>query len=181
MKKFLFEALFVRFHQDQAANPCGVLAWSYAQSRVFDPPSVFDANAWNPICFMNIHCQHNSANGFTYIFLCQNCLLISFEKTKTRNERFLGRTRNDWASHWTDITQQTGYRLITGLLVPKKGLEPSRLSAHAPETCASTNSATWAFVNCGAKLLKKVKRAKENGKIFHFFEKMSGLRRDKVS
>ncbi len=28
--------------------------------------------------------------------------------------------------------------------MPKKGLEPSRLSAHAPETCASTNSATWA-------------------------------------
>ena len=31
------------------------------------------------------------------------------------------------------------------LFVPKKGLEPSRLSAHAPETCASTNSATWAW------------------------------------
>jgi len=29
-----------------------------------------------------------------------------------------------------------------GLLVPKEGLEPSRLAAHAPETCASTNSAT---------------------------------------
>ncbi len=26
--------------------------------------------------------------------------------------------------------------------VPKEGLEPSRLAAHAPETCASTNSAT---------------------------------------
>ena len=45
IKKFLFEALSVRFSNDQAANPCGVLAWSYAQSRVFDPPSVFDANA----------------------------------------------------------------------------------------------------------------------------------------
>ena len=44
MKKFLFEALFVRFSKDQAANPYGVLAWSYEQSRVFDPPSVFDAN-----------------------------------------------------------------------------------------------------------------------------------------
>ena len=29
--------------------------------------------------------------------------------------------------------------------MPKKGLEPSRLAAHAPETCASTNSATWAW------------------------------------
>ena len=45
MKKFLFEALFVRFSKDQATNPVGVLAWSYAQSRVFDPPSVFDDNA----------------------------------------------------------------------------------------------------------------------------------------
>ena len=43
MKKFLFEALCVRFSKDQAANPYGVLAWSYAQSRVFDPSSVFDA------------------------------------------------------------------------------------------------------------------------------------------
>ena len=32
------------------------------------------------------------------------------------------------------------------LLVPRAGLEPAHLAAHAPETCASTNSATWA---CG--------------------------------
>ncbi len=29
--------------------------------------------------------------------------------------------------------------------VPRTGLEPACLSTHAPETCASTNSATWAF------------------------------------
>ena len=29
-------------------------------------------------------------------------------------------------------------------LVPKAGLEPARISPHAPQTCASTNSATWA-------------------------------------
>ena len=29
-------------------------------------------------------------------------------------------------------------------LVPRTGLEPACLSTHAPETCASTNSATWA-------------------------------------
>ena len=29
--------------------------------------------------------------------------------------------------------------------VPKTGLEPEHLTAHAPETCASTNSATWAL------------------------------------
>ena len=31
-------------------------------------------------------------------------------------------------------------------LVPRTGLEPACLSTHAPETCASTNSATWAFL-----------------------------------
>ena len=34
-------------------------------------------------------------------------------------------------------------------LVPRTGIEPARLAAHAPETCASTYSATWAFGNCG--------------------------------
>ena len=29
-------------------------------------------------------------------------------------------------------------------MVPKAGLEPARFSPHAPQTCASTNSATWA-------------------------------------
>ena len=29
--------------------------------------------------------------------------------------------------------------------VPRTGLEPARLAAHAPETCASTTFATWAF------------------------------------
>jgi hypothetical protein len=29
-------------------------------------------------------------------------------------------------------------------MVPKAGLEPARISPHAPQTCASTNSATWA-------------------------------------
>ncbi len=31
-------------------------------------------------------------------------------------------------------------------VVPKTGVEPARLSTHAPETCASTNSATWASI-----------------------------------
>ena len=29
-------------------------------------------------------------------------------------------------------------------MVPRTGLEPARRETHAPETCASTNSATWA-------------------------------------
>ena len=37
---------------------------------------------------------------------------------------------------------------LTGFLVPRTGVEPARLSTHAPETCASTNSATWALGNC---------------------------------
>ena len=30
--------------------------------------------------------------------------------------------------------------------MPRTGIEPARLAAHAPETCASTYSATWAFL-----------------------------------
>ena len=33
---------------------------------------------------------------------------------------------------------------ITPLFVPRTGLEPAHLAAYAPETYASTNSATWA-------------------------------------
>ena len=46
--------------------------------------------------------------------------------------------------------------------VPRTGLEPARLAAHAPETCASTNSATWAFLRKGQSLtlffVQKVER-----------------------
>ena len=41
--------------------------------------------------------------------------------------------------YWGWLHQQT-----TDIRVPRTGLEPARLAAHAPETCASTNSATWA-------------------------------------
>ena len=30
--------------------------------------------------------------------------------------------------------------------MPRTGLEPARRETHAPETCASTNSATWAGI-----------------------------------
>ena len=43
--KFPFGALFIRFYLDQAARVFDPLAWSYTQSRVFDPPSIFDAHA----------------------------------------------------------------------------------------------------------------------------------------
>lgn len=32
-------------------------------------------------------------------------------------------------------------------MVPRTGIEPARISPHAPQTCASTNSATWARQN----------------------------------
>ena len=40
---------------------------------------------------------------------------------------------------------------LTGFLVPRTGVEPARLSTHAPETCASTNSATWAIQHFSVK------------------------------
>ena len=43
IKKFLFEALVKVVRYDQAAHIFDVLAWSSTQSRVYDPPSVFDA------------------------------------------------------------------------------------------------------------------------------------------
>ena len=35
------------------------------------------------------------------------------------------------------------------VVVPTEGLEPPHLAAHGPEPCASTNSATWAFLLLG--------------------------------
>ena len=43
----------------------------------------------------------------------------------------------------TNSTTRT-YGISSLILVPRTGLEPACLSTHAPETCASTNSATWA-------------------------------------
>ena len=36
------------------------------------------------------------------------------------------------------------FKNILNKNVPRTGLEPARRETHAPETCASTNSATWA-------------------------------------
>ena len=42
------------------------------------------------------------------------------------------------------IKQNPVERMFNGVSVPRTGIEPARLAAHAPETCASTYSATWA-------------------------------------
>ena len=53
--------------------------------------------------------------------------------------------------------------------VPRTGLEPACLSTHAPETCASTNSATWAFgtrtrdPNLGKVMLYQLSYFRDNG------------------
>ena len=46
MLKFLCEALSAMALRDQAARVSDPLAWSYAQSRVSDPPDLFEAFAW---------------------------------------------------------------------------------------------------------------------------------------
>ena len=50
------------------------------------------------------------------------------------------------------------------IVVPRTGLEPAHLAAHAPETCASTNSATWA---CNYKLLTR--------SCYQYVERKTGL------
>ena len=50
--------------------------------------------------------------------------------------------------------KKTGNLMIFSLLgVPKKGLEPSRLAAHAPETCASTIPPLGHFANAKLAIL----------------------------
>ena len=46
------------------------------------------------------------------------------------------------------LQEPSAFKLLCGKknIVPRTGLGPARLSTHAPETCASTNSATWAFL-----------------------------------
>ena len=42
--------------------------------------------------------------------------------------------------------------------MPKTGLEPARCETHAPETCASTNSATWARFQYSISKISKYER-----------------------
>src|SRR5204863_2339425 len=53
--------------------------------------------------------------------------------------------RDDRGGSTSSLTAAASTRACgDGRLVPKAGLEPARISPHAPQTCASTNSATWA-------------------------------------
>ena len=54
MVKFLYEALSALLHGDQAARVFDPLAWSYAQSRVSDPPDLFEAYVPNGV---GMRCQ----------------------------------------------------------------------------------------------------------------------------
>lgn len=43
------------------------------------------------------------------------------------------------------INPKTEFYLIPNIIMSGKGLEPSQISPHEPESCASTNSATSTF------------------------------------
>ena len=58
-------------------------------------------------------------------------------------------------------------------VVPKTGVEPARLSTPAPETCASTNSATWARLNHFASLHRKINVSV--GMLSHYVERKTRL------
>ncbi len=62
-------------------------------------------------------------------------------------------SKNNFSSSFSSITKNTFRELKSffecykdHFAVPRTGLEPARLATYAPETYASTNSATWARV-----------------------------------
>ena len=76
-------------------------------------------------------------------------------------------SKNNFSSSFSSITKNTFRELKSffecykdHFAVPRTGLEPARLATYAPETYASTNSATWArrnslatrFVVCTTKM-----------------------------
>ena len=76
-------------------------------------------------------------------------------------------SKNNFSSFFSSITKNTFRELKSffecykdHFAVPRTGLEPARLATYAPETYASTNSATWArrnslatrFVVCTTKM-----------------------------
>jgi hypothetical protein len=59
--------------------------------------------------------------------------------------------------------------------VPKAGIEPARPKAHDFESCASTNSATQAFLLIGLQICPKFKTEPNQSSINFSSEKASGL------
>ena len=86
----------------------------------------------------------------------RNHLLSAQDETRTHT---ILRPLPPQSSVYTNFTTCARVRHRT-LAVPRTGLEPARLATYAPETYASTNSATWArrnslatrFVVCTTKM-----------------------------
>ena len=81
--------------------------------------------------------------GVSYLIIGRKDTLLN-RKTKTFHRFF---TIHYQATHLMSQKKNPRQSIdCQGLsVVPRAGLEPAHLAAHAPETCASTNSATWAF------------------------------------
>ena len=63
------------------------------------------------------------------------------EETRTPTKQF---SLPPQSSASTNSATSPNIKFILNKPVPRTGLEPARRETHAPETCASTNSATWA-------------------------------------
>lgn len=75
------------------------------------------------------------------VMSCANAL----RKIKNPKNLSAGFEASYFADKQLSIIKATGILLYTSV-VPRRGLEPPHLAAHGPEPCASTNSATWAYL-----------------------------------
>ena len=98
----------------------------------------------------NIPCQGWHLNSWGKVVFYQ---LYIFNKLKTDGEEEETRTPTSQltlppqsSASTNSATSPSCWITCEEKRVPRTGLEPARLAAHAPETCASTNSATWAFL-----------------------------------
>ena len=95
-------------------------------------------------------------------------IVLSDVATRHKAHDYLRSSKNNFSSSFSSITKNTFRELKSffecykdHFAVPRTGLEPARLATYAPETYASTNSATWAGAfgkSCYRMLLRNIKR-----------------------